>query len=122
MTIQKKYFVIAIISCFVFINVCVGQQSPAFSSAVERLFNKIESDILSSAEAMPENKSNFTPESLHIKSSEFKGVRSFAGQIKHLATDNFHIWSPLTGDALRADITNVNGPATIKKNQILSST
>jgi uncharacterized damage-inducible protein DinB len=113
MPFQKKSLVIAIISCFVFINVCVGQQ-PVFSSAVERLFNKIESDIVSSAEAMPENKFNFTPESLHIKSSELKGVRSFANQIKHLATDNFHIWSPLTGDALREDITDVNGPADIK--------
>ncbi|HEX4374125.1 MAG TPA: DinB family protein, partial [Puia sp.] len=56
----------------------------------------------------------FTPESLNIKGSEFKGVRTFAGQIKHLATDNFEIWSPITGDPVRADITDVNGPESIK--------
>jgi uncharacterized damage-inducible protein DinB len=66
------------------------------------------------AEAMPEDKFDFTPESLGLKDSEFKGVRTFAGQVKHLATDNFHIWSPLTGDPLRADITDVNGPESIK--------
>ena len=51
---------------------------------------------------------------LKIKGSEFKGVRSFAGQIKHLATDNFAIWSPITGEPLRADIKDVNGPENIK--------
>jgi hypothetical protein len=91
-----------------------SQQSPSITIAIERLFNNIERNIVSTAEAMPEDKFNFTPESLNIKGSEFKGVRTFAGQIKHLATDNFEIWNPLTGDALRADITNVNGPENIK--------
>jgi acetyl esterase/lipase len=91
-----------------------GRLSAPYSAAIERQFNKIESDIVSTAEAMPEDKFNFTPESLHIKSGELKGVRSFAGQIKHLATDNFAIWSPVAGESLRADITDVNGPAAIQ--------
>ena len=68
---------------------------------------------MSTAEAMPENKFNFTPENLHIKNSEFKGVRTFAGQIMHLATDNILIWSAITGDPVRTDITDVNGPKSI---------
>lgn len=94
------------------ITTCVGQQS--ISSAVERQFNKIESDILTSAEAMPEDKFDFTPERLDIKNSNFKGVRTFAGQIMHLATDNILIWSAMTGDSVRGDIQDVNGPKTIK--------
>src|ERR1700730_9372121 len=90
------------------------QPSPPFSIAIERLLNNIEKNIVSTAEAMPEDKFYFTPESLDIKGSEFKDVRSFAGQIKHLATDNFAIWSPITGDPLRADIKDVNGPENIK--------
>lgn len=90
------------------------QQSPSFSSAVERQLSSIEKNIVGAAEAMPEDKFYFTPENLGIKDSEFKGVRSFAAQIKHLATDNFAIWSPVTGEALRADITDVNGPESIK--------
>ena len=91
---------------------CLAQQS--LSPAIERLFNKIESDILSTAEAMPENKFSFTPESLDIKNSDFKGVRTFAGQILHIATDNILIWSAITGDPIREDIEDVNGPKTIK--------
>jgi len=112
MTFHKK----AITSTFLFylvVQVCWGQQSPSFSTAIERQFNKIESDIMSTAEAMPENKFDFTPENLHIKNSEFKGVRTFAGQIMHLATDNILIWSAITGDSVRTDITDVNGPKTI---------
>lgn len=92
-----------------------GQQS--MTSAVERLFDKIEKDILTSAEAMPEDKFNFTPESLNIENSDFKGVRTFAGQILHLATDNILIWSTITGDSVRTDIEDVNGPKNIKTKQ-----
>jgi uncharacterized damage-inducible protein DinB len=89
-------------------------QTPAFSTAIERQFNHIESDILLSAEAMPADKFNFTPESLVIRGSNFKGVRTFARQIMHLATDNILIWSAVTGDQVRPDIEDVNGPKTIK--------
>jgi uncharacterized damage-inducible protein DinB len=90
------------------------KQLPSFSIVIERQLDYIEKQIVDAAEAMPEDKFDFTPESLSLKDSEFKGVRTFAGQVKHLATDNFHIWSPLTGDPLRPDITDVNGPASIK--------
>ena len=96
----------------VFSATCVGQQS--MTSAIERLFNKIEADILTSAQAMPEDKFDFTPENLPIKNSDFKGVRTFGGQILHIATDNILIWSAVTGDSVRADITDVNGPKSIK--------
>jgi uncharacterized damage-inducible protein DinB len=105
-----------VISFFVFSLVCkatcLGQQS--LTSAIERQFNKIQNDILTSAEAMPEDKFNFTPDSLGIKNSNFKGVRTFAGQVMHLATDNIFIWSAVTGDSVRADIEDVNGPKNIK--------
>jgi len=110
----NKAFPISVIFCLTLLNVCFAQQSPAFSSAIERQFNKIKSDIISTAEAMPEETFNFTPEELHIKNSDFTGVRTFAGQIMHLATDNILIWSAITGDAVRADIADVNGPKTIK--------
>src|SRR5690349_20571048 len=91
--------------CLVFTTACLGQHS--ITPAIERLFNKIESDILTTVQAMHDNKFNFTPETLHIKDSDFKGVRTFAGQIMHLATDNILIWSTITGDSVRADIEDV---------------
>jgi uncharacterized damage-inducible protein DinB len=100
------------IFCLVFAATCTGQQP--ITSAIERQFNKIESDILTTAEAMPEEKFSFTPENVQIKNSDFKGVRTFAGQIMHLATDNILIWSAITGDPVRTDIQDVNGPKSIK--------
>ena len=114
MAVQNKLLTVAIASLVGFIHFCWGQQSPPLSMAIERQFNKIESDILSSAEAMPEDKFYFTPENLNIKNSDFKGVRTFAGQIMHLATDNLLIWSAITGDPVRADMNGVNGPTSIK--------
>jgi uncharacterized damage-inducible protein DinB len=111
-TIRKIFFLLG--SILILIGRCAGQQATSITSAIERQFNKIESDILTSAEAMPEDKFNFTPEELHIKNSDFKGVRTFAGQIKHLATDNIFIWSAITGDSVRADMEGVDGPKNIQ--------
>ena len=55
MTFYNKTFIL-IVSCFFVINICVAQQPPSFSSAIERQFNKIQSDILLTAEEMPEDK------------------------------------------------------------------
>ena len=90
---------------------------PPFTSlaaGVERQLNNIERSIILAAETMPEDKYYFTPESLDIKGSNFKGVRTFAGQIKHLATDNIDIWRSITGDPLPDGIKDVNGPENIK--------
>src|SRR4051812_31013833 len=57
-----------------------------FSASIERLFQKVQSDIVTTANAMPEERFNFTPDSLHIPGAAFDTVRSFAGQIMHLAT------------------------------------
>jgi len=113
MPFHKKALLTSMFVFYTCTQVCFGQQSPSFSTSIERQFNKIESDIMLTAEAMPESKFYFTPENLRIKNSEFKGVRTFAGQIMHLATDNILIWSAITGDSVRTDITDVNGPKTI---------
>ncbi|HEV3223792.1 MAG TPA: DinB family protein [Puia sp.] len=114
MSFPFKAQFITVILCFALFSVCFGQPLIKYSNAVERQFNKIESDIVTTAEAMPEDKFYFTPEDLHIKNSNFKGVRTFAGQIMHLATDNILIWSAITGDSVRNDIQDVNGPISIR--------
>ena len=91
---------------------CRSQTS--MSAGADRLLNYIEQHITEVAEAMPENRFDFTPDSLNIPGSQFGAVRSFAGQIKHLATDNFFIWSAITGDELPPGIEDVNGPANLK--------
>ena len=69
----------------------------------------IENDMVPAAEAMPEDKYNFVP-----TTGEFKGVRTFAEQIKHVATTNYAFWSAVLGEKPPVDVSNENGPASIK--------
>jgi hypothetical protein len=91
------------------------------ASSVDRDISAVEKQMLDVAEAMPEEKFNFTPESLNIPGGDYKGVRSFAVELKHVAASNYFIWSPLTGDKLPEDLKDGNGPANLKtKGEIVS--
>jgi DinB superfamily len=90
-------------------------QTPlTLASSVDRDISAVEKQMLDVAEAMPEEKFNFTPESLNIPGGDYKGVRSFAGELKHVAASNYFIWSPLTGDKLPEGLKDGNGPANLK--------
>lgn len=90
------------------------QSPPTVASAVDRDISVIEKQIVEVAEAMPEDKFNFTPEALNIPGSNYKGVRSFAVQVKHIAASNWFIWSALTGEELPKSLNDGNGPANLK--------
>lgn len=91
------------------------QQAPAtLASTVDRDISAVEKQIVEIAEAMPEDKFNFSPESLNISGSEYKGVRTFAVQVRHVAASNWFIWSPLTGDKLPEGLKDGNGPEALK--------
>ncbi len=89
-------------------------QPPSVAAVVDREISNVEKQILDVAEAMPEEKYNFTPESLNIPGDDYKGVRTFAGQVKHVAASNYFIWSPLTGDKLPEGLKDGNGPQNVK--------
>jgi DinB family protein len=91
-----------------------AQSLPTITSIVDREVSTIEKQIVEAAEAMPEDKFNFSPESLHIPGSDYRGVRTFAVQVKHIASSNYFIWSPLTGDKVPESIKDGNGPADLK--------
>ena len=94
--------------------------APTVASVVDREVSAIEEQILDVAQAMPEDKFNFSPESLNIPGADYKGVRSFAVQVKHIAASNYFIWSPLTGDKVPESIKDGNGPENLKtKAQII---
>jgi len=92
----------------------VQQAAPTVASLVDREISAIEKEVVEAAEAMPEDKYNFSPESLNIPGGEYKGVRTFAVQVKHIAASNYFIWSPLTGDKIPENIKDGNGPADLK--------
>ena len=75
-----------------------SQPAPTLAANIDHQISRVENRIVDVAEAMPEDKFNFTPESLKIPGSDYKGVFTFAGQIKHVAAGNYFIWSTVTGD------------------------
>ena len=91
-----------------------AQQASTLASNVDREVSGIEKQVVEAAEAMPEDKFNFSPESLHISGSDYKGVRTFAVQVKHIGASNYFIWSPLTGDKLPGGLKDGNGPENLK--------
>jgi uncharacterized damage-inducible protein DinB len=96
-------------------------QPQTIAAVVDREISNVEKQVLDATEAMPEEKFDFTPETLNIPGDDYKGVRTFAGQVKHIAASNYFIWSPLTGDKLPEGLTDGNGPQNVKtKAEIIS--
>ena len=87
---------------------------PTITSTVDREISTVEKLVVEAAEAMPEDKFSFTPESLKIQGSEYKGVRTFAVEVKHIASSNYFIWSPITGDKLPEGLKDGNGPENLR--------
>jgi hypothetical protein len=83
---------------------------PTIGSSVDIQVGIIEREIVGAAEAMPEDKYNFAPTSLNIAGSDYKGVRTFAQQVKHVATVNFMLWAPMVGEKPPVDINKGDGP------------
>jgi len=83
---------------------------PTIASAIDREISFVEKEIVDAAEAMPENKFDFTPEKLSISGSDYKGVRTFAQQLKHVASSNYLIWAPITGEKAPDNVNDGKGP------------
>ena len=90
------------------------EQPLTVASALDRQLSAAEKLVTEAAEAMPEERFNFSPESLSIPGSNYKGVRTFALQVKHIAASNNAIFAPLTGEALPANFKGGNGPEDVK--------
>src|SRR5205814_9881272 len=70
---------------------------PTIASAIDREISIIEKELVETAETMPEDKFDFSPEKLNISGSDYNGVRTFGQQLIHVASSNYLIWSPITG-------------------------
>jgi uncharacterized damage-inducible protein DinB len=87
---------------------------PTVASAIDSQVSILEREFVGAAEAMPDDKFNFTPTSLNISGSEYKGVKTFAEEVRHVAATNFMLWAAITGDKPPAGSTEDNGPPQLK--------
>ena len=87
------------------------QEPPTVTSVLTMLYGIVEQQVVSAAEAMPEDKYSFAP-----TNGEFKGVRTFAEQVKHIGFANHLFFGPLMCETIDAKSIeeNANGPASLK--------
>jgi hypothetical protein len=83
--------------------------APTVSGIFDRQLASIEREVVSLAEAMPADKYNFAP-----TQGEFKGVRTFAQQVKHIAAVNYEMAATVLGEKMTVELgKGENGPDSI---------
>lgn len=91
---------------------------PTIASEMNFQIGIVEHEFVSAAEAMPEDKYSFAP-----TAGNFKGVRTFAQEVKHVATANFAFFSAVLEQAPPPGVNveeQANGPDNIvTKDQIV---
>ena len=83
---------------------------PTIASVIDREITLVEKQVVEAAEAMPEDKFDFSPEKLNLPGSDYKGVRRFGEQLKHIAASNYLLWSPITGEKPPDTVNDGKGP------------
>jgi uncharacterized damage-inducible protein DinB len=83
-------------------------QKPTFAMVFDRNLGNAEKEVVSAAEAMPDDKFNFAP-----TQGEFKGVRTFAQQIKHIAAVNYMMAAGILAEKPPIELKDENGPDSI---------
>ncbi len=78
------------------------------TQVLDRTVANVEEEFVPAAEAMPEDKFGFAP-----TNGEFKGVRTFGQQIKHVAAVNYELGAAILEEKPPVDIGDESGPASI---------
>jgi uncharacterized damage-inducible protein DinB len=85
--------------CVVAATLCHAQAAPAKpapgtkvepAATYGKLLSGMEKEFVDAVEAMPEDKFNFAPAE---STGDFKGVRSFAAQVKHVTGSSYYFFS-----------------------------
>jgi uncharacterized damage-inducible protein DinB len=77
--------------------------------ALQIFLKSVQNQIVSAAEAMPADQYGFAP-----TEGEFKGVRSFGQQVKHLAATNHILAAAALGEEAPADAGDETGPEAVR--------
>jgi len=86
-----------------------SEPKPTFASVLDHQLSGTEKAVVPAAEAMPEDKYNFAP-----TQGEFKGVRTFSAEVKHMAVANYALGAGILGEKPPVDLGGgPDGPATL---------
>lgn len=79
------------------------------TATVQAMIAGVEKQLTGIAREMPEDKYEFVP-----TQGEFRGVRTFARQIKHAAAVHYLVAASILGDPVTADMSDERGPDSVK--------
>ena len=83
---------------------------PSVGVAMDGTYQWVVGQFIGAAEAMPEDKFDFAP-----SQGEFKGVKTFAQQVKHVSAVNFFLGAQILGEKPPAEVGNPEmGPDSLK--------
>lgn len=106
---KKVLFVLAVTAISATLVVGADAPAPSLGKIVDGQIKTVEGEIVSLAEAMPAGKYGFAP-----TDGEFKGVRTFEQQMKHVAAVNFLVAASALGEKNPSEAgEGENGPASI---------
>ena len=102
---------LVVLGCCTFSGAQMPSPPPAKTpgEALVAIISIGEKEFTSAADAMPEDKYSFAP-----TNGEFKGVRTFAQQVKHVAAVNYIFASSILGEKPPIDVGGENGPDSVK--------
>ena len=84
-------------------------QPPTIAQVLDHSVAGVEKEFVPAAEAMPEDKYAFAP-----TNGEFKGVRTFAQQVKHVAAINYMIGAAILEEKPPLELGGEDGPKSVK--------
>ena len=85
------------------------QPKRTFASEFDRQLTSLEKQMVEAADAMPDDKFNFAP----TGPGDFKGVRTFALEVKHMAVANYMLGAGILQEKAPVDMKGPNGPDNI---------
>ena len=89
------------------------------AKAADTMLSSFEKEFMGAAEAMPADKYDFTPESLHIQGANFATVRTFAQEVIHVAQANYSIYAGVMHVKPKVDVKGLSNLKT--KAEILAA-
>lgn len=79
------------------------------AQVLDRSVTGVENEFVPAVDAMPEDKFAFAP-----TNGEFKGVRTFAQQVKHVAAVNYMVGAAILEEKPPVELGGENGPDSVK--------
>jgi uncharacterized damage-inducible protein DinB len=88
-------------------------ETKTVSQVLDHEITSVEREFVPAAEAMPADKYSYAP-----TNGEFKGVRTFAQQVKHVATANYEFGAVIMGEKSPVESgPDENGPASVSSQE-----